>query len=200
MKLVFKRELGMSDVIAACALLISVLSLWYTVESEAPHINLSGGPVSVGTTPKSDSSICEFVVQVPVVIDNSGKKSVVLEQLLKIDTLPVVFYSFKDKILSDEKYKFEIYLSRSELGRQSLLDIQNSNALRLDVERSDHISALIKPGSNLEYWLLVYSQSSRVDGVFPDTMYLGMTLKFSDGNLLDLKRSISLRHSSANCT
>lgn len=152
-----------------------------------------------GVLVNSNGSTCEFVAQIPLEVDNSGSRSIVLEQLLQDGNLPPVLFSAENKFLDRGEIPYDIYLTQFEMRSASDWAAAKNGAMKLNLAEARHISTLIKSGQSFRRWLVVKSSVSGPASVVPDTLYLAVMLKFSNGESHDVRSALQLPMPGEHC-
>ncbi len=195
----FKREFGVSDIIAGAALVVSIYALWQTSGANDPYLLVGNGPVMAGVFNNPETNKCEFVAQVPVTIDNSGKKSIIFERLIQDRELPPVLYSKHREFLSQGDIPYEIYLTQFNMRSPTEWEHASQTALKLDIQAAEHISQLIKPGHSLDRWLVIKSPVRGTSNIVPTSLYIALLVEFSNGEHKDIRAAINLPELKHNC-
>ncbi|MGD2118229.1 MAG: hypothetical protein PVG66_07715 [Chromatiales bacterium] len=185
-----RKEIGLSELIAFGALVISGLAYWNSSHSDRAYIVQGGGTVQIATI---KDEACSYVMAFPVEFHNSGKQAVSLEQLAPHKDIEAVLFSDGESILPAESIIYKTYLSSTAIGVIPsfwLKEIKNKEQFKPSF---NHISDLIRPSHSYRFYVILlidpYSQLKPYNNL---SAHLTFDAVFSNGQSLPIATAVSV--------
>ena len=183
----FKKEYGLSEIIAILAFVMSGVALYQSHKASEGYIVQGGGIVSVATVG------CDILSSIPVSFHNSGKKAVSLRRYIPAGVEKVLLVK-SGEIIKHGKPEYEFYITESQEGP---IEFSLHNAKKIgpyDLESQSFIDSLIKPGETYEASILVLVKSENNEAPLVDIIMVAVDAEFGDGQVLEVRSSFNAQH------
>jgi hypothetical protein len=191
-----KKEIGVSDLIAFVALIVSIWALYISYDSNRAFIVQGGGVIKENII-QGGNKKCGLIVTMPISFSNSGKQATTLEQLAPTDNLPAVIFSDGDKLLTDMKLPYKQYLLSTLENADKGVTLSELTSNKEFIPSFNHIGDLIEPNQTykLNYMLLVPTDANLNSFKNPKA-FVSFDANFSNGQILKIRSAFDLALSS----
>ncbi len=185
----FKKEFGISEILAVVALLISVVALIQSHRASNPYLVL--GVDDLRTMAYHNGDTCNMLLSFSVEFNNSGQRGATLQRMAAPNNNPPVMFVLEGQIVDKKKRPYEIFFLP---GRIENLDIY-WNTLRkrfkpLDLQRPSFIQRIVSPNSSEKLFFAVDAPMSAPSPPREDKMLIAFDLDDNKGNRHEVRMAL----------
>lgn len=155
--------------------MISGFALYYSTQSNNPHIILSGD------LPYMIIGEEQQLAVLPIELYNTGKEAVLLQHLLETDYIDTILFVTNGKILSPKAVDYVLYASEYKVD--SFKDLKKLRKFELPMY---NLKQLIKSNESYKFNIVVAIKST-----IPLSPLISFDIQFSNGQVVQIRSKLS---------
>ena len=187
-----KIEVGFSDLISFIAVIISTIALWQSCEALKPYLVIGAGNYQIGKISDEKSGKCQVVVDLPTILNNSGKKATVIKRISLGEDIPIARFSLKDQMIDDGDIKYELYLLKENMKHIQYWNLIKEKNKPINIKLPFSPQIIIPPNSSYTLNFVLSAEVFEKSVQIADRIYIGLDIEDDNRKIYPLRSSFIL--------